>query len=371
MKFVDEFRNAELAKQLVKEIREMAEGEKTYKIMEVCGGHTHSIYRHGLKDLLPPQVELIHGPGCPVCVLPAQRTDEAISLARQKGVIFTCFGDLLRIPGARGSLLEAKAQGADVRIVYSPMDALKIARENVGKKVIFFAIGFETTAPSTALTLIQAKREGISNFFVFCNHVSILPPIRTLLEDEDLQIDAFIGPGHLSMVIGCEPYTFIPQEYGKPVVISGFEPLDLLQSIWMILKQFREGRCEVENQYARVVPWHGNRRALAAMEEVFSLRSSFAWRGLGEIDYSGWRLAPAYAAFDAERHFLIETAAVPEEEGIRCGDMLKGKCHPWECPAFGTRCTPEQPLGALMVSSEGACAAYYQYGQHQKKAVSS
>ncbi len=283
MKYVNEFRNAKIAQALGAQIAENAHPDRHYKIMEICGGHTHTIYRHGIKDLLPPQVELVHGPGCPVCVLPMGRVDDGIAVAERPEVIFTCFGDMMRVPGSRGSLLEIKAQGADVRMVYSPLDALRIARENPDREVVFFAIGFETTAPSTALTLQRAKREGIVNFSVFCNHVTIVPPVRALLDSPDLRLDAFIGPGHVSTVIGCRPYEFISTDYGKPVAVAGFEPLDLLQAISMLMIQLKEGRCEVENQYSRIVPWEGNIPALRSMAEVFELRPYFEWRGLGFI----------------------------------------------------------------------------------------
>ena len=283
MKFVDEFRDAELGQVLAGEIVSELEPGRHYKVMEVCGGHTHSIYKYGIDDLLPDAVELVHGPGCPVCVIPMGRVDDGISIALQPGVIFTCFGDMLRVPGSEYTLLDAKAQGADVRMVYSPLDALRIARENPDREVVFFAIGFETTAPSTALTLMRARAEGIRNFSCVCNHVTIVPPLRALLESPDLRLDGFIGPGHVCTVVGSRPLQFIPADYERPVVVSGFEPLDILQSILMILRQLRSGRCEVENQYTRVVPEEGNLRALEVMAEVFELRPHFEWRGLGFI----------------------------------------------------------------------------------------
>ncbi len=287
MRFVDEFRNAELGRALAAEIRSLLEPGRTYKLMEVCGGHTHAIYRYGIDGLLPDAVELVHGPGCPVCVLPMGRVDDGIAIAHEPGVILACFGDMMRIPGSHGSLLEAKSQGADVRMVYSPLDALTIARRNPEREVVFFAIGFETTAPSTALTLKRAKAEGIANFSCLCNHVTIVPPLRALLESPALQIDGFIGPGHVSTVVGARPFQFIPEDYAKPLVISGFEPLDVLQSIHMLLAQLTSSRCEVENQYARVVAWDGNPRALAVLAEVFELRPHFEWRGLGFIPRAG------------------------------------------------------------------------------------
>ncbi len=277
----------------------------------------------------------------------------------------------MRVPGSKGSLLEIKAQGADIRMVYSPLDALRIARENPQREVVFYAIGFETTAPSTALTLQRAKREGLTNFSVFCNHVTIVPPVRALLASPDLRLDAFIGPGHVSTVVGCRPYEFLPRDYGKPVVVAGFEPLDLLQSILMLMRQLTQGRCEVENQYSRVVPWEGNLAALRSMAEVFTVRPFFEWRGLGFIAQSALALSPAYAAFDAEVRFAARGVRVADPKACQCGEVLKGVLKPWQCKVFGTACTPEQPLGALMVSSEGACAAYYTFGRtsHEKEQV--
>ena len=363
MKYVDEFRNADLAKALAADIAALAAPERHYKVMEVCGGHTHTIYRHGIKDLLPPNVELVHGPGCPVCVLPMGRLDDGIAIAQHPGVIFTCFGDMMRVPGSLGNLLEIKARGADIRIVYSPLDALRLARENPERQVVFYAIGFETTAPSTALTLQRARREGIENFSVFCNHVLIVPPIRALLDSPDMRLDGFIGPGHVSTVVGARPYEFMPRDYGKPCVVAGFEPLDLMQSIQMLMQQFADGRCEVENQYSRIVPWEGNAAALASMADVFELRPHFEWRGLGFIAQSALKLAPAYAAFDAELLYDTPGVRVADPKACQCGEVLKGVLKPWQCKVFGTACTPERPIGTLMVSSEGACAAYYNFGR--------
>ena len=286
MKHVDEFRDPALGQALAGEILGLVEPGRHYKFMEVCGGHTHSIYKFGIDDLLPSNVELVHGPGCPVCVIPMGRVDDAIALAHEENVIFTCFGDMLRVPGSDGSLLDAKAEGADIRMVYSPLDALRIAKANPERDVIFMAIGFETTAPSTALTLKRAKAEGVTNFFCMCNHVTIVPPLRALLDSPDLRLDGFIGPGHVSTVVGIRPFEFIPAEYGKPISVAGFEPLDVLHAIHMLLTQLKEGRCEVENQYARVVPWEGNPRALKVMSEVFELRPHFEWRGMGFISQS-------------------------------------------------------------------------------------
>jgi hydrogenase expression/formation protein HypD len=369
MKYVSEFRNAELARAVAAGIASITNPDRHYKIMEVCGGHTHTIYRHGIKDLLPDQVELVHGPGCPVCVLPMGRVDEGIEIAERPEVIFTCFGDMMRVPGSKGNLLEVKAQGADIRMVYSPLDALRIARENPNREVVFYAIGFETTAPSTALTLQRAKKEAIENFSIFCNHVTIVPPVRALLDSPDLRLDAFIGPGHVSTVIGCRPYEFMAKDYGKPCVVAGFEPLDLLQSVLMLMHQLKEGRCEVENQYGRVVPWEGNLQALKSMAEVFELRPYFEWRGLGFIAQSALKLSPAYADFDTELRYSTPGVRVADPKACQCGEVLKGVLKPPECRVFGTACTPEHPLGALMVSSEGACAAYYNFGRKSLEKV--
>ncbi len=371
MKFASEFRDPKAAKALLAEIAQLADRigatrEKPVAIMEICGGHTHSIFRYGLDKLVHEGVEFVHGPGCPVCVLPRARVDECIEIAEKPGVIFTTFGDAMRVPGSKRSLLQAKAAGADIRMVYSPLDALELARRNPGREVVFFGLGFETTTPSTALAIQQAAREGLANFSVFCNHITVPEPIRALLDDPDMRLDGFIGPGHVSMVIGIHPYDFIARDYHKPIVVAGFEPTDLLQSVMMVLRQIAEGRAEVENQYARVVPEHGNAVSLAAIADVYEKRPSFEWRGLGEIDASGLRIRPAYKAFDAEEKFGVGYAGVRTEladpEGCACGAVMTGRMKPVECPQFGRGCTPEMPLGALMVSSEGACAAYWQYG---------
>ncbi len=368
VKFVDEFRDPELAKALSADIGRLVKRiprakDRPLQIMEVCGGHTHSIFRYGIQQMLPDEVEFVHGPGCPVCVLPMGRVDNCVTLAERPEVIFTTFGDAMRVPGSRKSLLKAKAEGADVRMVYSPLDALALAQKHRDREVIFFGLGFETTMPSTAITLIQAKAKGVSNFSLFCNHITIIPTIRAMLDQPDLRLDGFIGPGHVSMVIGTEPYDFIAEHYKKPITVAGFEPLDVLQSVWMVLKQLAEGRCEVENQYGRVVPPEGNKAALAAVQEVFELREFFEWRGLGSIDHSGVRVRAAYADFDAERKFGVPDVRVADPAACQCGDVLKGALKPHQCRVFGTACTPETPLGSLMVSTEGACAAYYNYGR--------
>jgi hydrogenase expression/formation protein HypD len=367
MRFVDEFREAELGRTLAREILAAVEPGRHYKLMEVCGGHTHSIYKYGIDDLLPENVELVHGPGCPVCVIPMGRVDDAIAIAHEQGVIFTCFGDMMRVPGSNGTLQEAKAAGADVRMVYSPLDALRIAKQHPEREVVFFAIGFETTAPSTALTLRRARAEGVENFSVFCNHVNIVPPLRALMDSPDLRLDGFLGPGHVSTVVGARPLEFIPAQYGKPVVVSGFEPVDILQSVLMLLRQLAEGRCEVENQYTRVVPYEGNLRALEVMAEVFELRPHFEWRGLGFISHSGLRLSAAYAEHDAELRHRVPGVRVADPKACQCGEVLKGVIKPYECKVFGSACTPERPIGTCMVSSEGACAAYYNYGRFARE----
>ncbi len=341
--------------------------------MEVCGGHTHTIYKHGIEDILPPNIDMVHGPGCPVCVLPMGRVDDAIAIARTDGVIFTTFGDMMRVPGSKGSLLDAKADGADVRFVYSPLDALKLANRYPDREVVFFAIGFETTAPSTAVTLLRAQAEGIKNFYVFCNHVTIIPAIKAILDSPDLRLDGFVGPGHVSMVIGMRPYgmrpyTFIARNHARPVVIAGFEPLDIVQSVYMLVKQISEDRAEVENQYARVVRPEGNIKALQAMARTMELRPFFEWRGMGFITHSALKLSTEFAAWDAELRFEVPGIRVADPKACQCGEVLKGVIKPWECKVFGTACTPETPIGTCMVSSEGACAAYYNYGRFSKAA---
>jgi hydrogenase expression/formation protein HypD len=367
MKYADEFRDQARARALVHEIEALVRTiplgrHRPINLMEVCGGHTHSIFRYGIEAMLPKEIELVHGPGCPVCVLPMGRVDDCVAIAERPEVIFTTFGDAMRVPGSKKSLLQAKAGGADVRMVYSPMDALALARKNPDRQVVFFGIGFETTMPSTALTILQAAREEIKNFSVFCNHITIVPTIKAVLDSPGMQLDGFIGPGHVSMVVGSAPFQFVSEYYRKPLVISGFEPLDVLQSIWMLLKQIADGRCTIENQYARVVPDDGNKQALRAVAEVYELRPFFEWRGLGSIDHSGVRIRDAYAAFDSEKKFAVPNARIADPKSCQCGEVLKGVIKPWHCKVFGTACTPETPLGALMVSSEGACAAYFQYG---------
>jgi hydrogenase expression/formation protein HypD len=366
MKFVDEFRDPAAARALVRSITELATGDE-FKFMEVCGGHTHTIYRHGIEHLLPETVELVHGPGCPVCVIPMGRVDDAMWLAEQPNIIFTTFGDMMRVPGSRGNLIEAKARGADVRFVYSPLDALKVALDNPDRHVVFFAVGFETTAPSTAVTLVRARGLGVRNFSVFCNHVTIVPPIKAILESPDLRLSGFLGPGHVSTVVGLRPYRFVPAVYGKPLVVAGFEPLDILASVHMLLRQIRDGRCEVENQYRRVVRPEGNTQALKLLATTFELRPHFEWRGLGFISQSALKIHRDFADHDAELVFDMPGVRVADPKACQCGEVLKGVIKPWECKVFGTACTPERPIGTCMVSSEGACAAYYNFGRFARE----
>ncbi len=366
MKFVDEFRDPETAKVLVAEIKRLAEGlvpnDRPLQLMEFCGGHTHTIFRYGIEQLLPKSIELVHGPGCPVCVLPMGRVDDCISIAEQPNVIFASFGDAMRVPGSSKSLLQSKAAGADIRMVYSPLDALQLAVKNPDKEVVFFALGFETTMPSTALTVLQAEKDGIQNFSLFCNHITTVPTIKAILDSADMHLDGFIAPGHVSMVVGERPFEFVAERYKKPIVIAGFEPIDILHSIQMLLQQLSEGRCCLENQYKRVVKANGNDVGLQAVSQVFELRENFEWRGLGSIDLSGVRMKDRFARFDAEQKFVVPNLKIADPESCQCGEVLKGAIKPWQCKVFGTACTPRTPMGALMVSSEGACAAYYNFG---------
>ena len=369
MRFVDEYRDAAKARALAAEIAKLADPAREYRFMEVCGGHTHAIYKHGIEDYLPENITLVHGPGCPVCVIPMGRVDDAIHIARQPEVLMTSFGDMMRVPGGDGNFFDSNAEGTNIRMVYSPLDALKAARRNPGQHVVFMAIGFETTAPSTAMTLLRAQQEGLKNFSVFCNHVTIIPAIKAILDSPDLRLDGFLGPGHVSTVIGCAPYRFIAEEYGKPLVVAGFEPLDVLQSIHLLLVQLAEGRSEVENQYRRVVPWQGNRTALEAISHTMRLRPYFEWRGLGFISHSALRLREEYSRFDAEERFELPAVRVADPKSCQCGEVLKGVLKPWECKVFGTACTPETPIGTCMVSPEGACAAYYNFGRFSRERV--
>jgi len=366
MKYVDEFRDGDLARGLAAALAAEADPGRAYRLMEFCGGHTHAIARHGLEDLLPPAIRLIHGPGCPVCVLPVERIDAAIALARRPDLILCSYGDLLRVPGSnRTSLLTAKAEGADVRMVYSTLDAVAIAQREPQRTVVFLAIGFETTAPATAVALRQADAAGLTNFAVICNHVLTPPAMRAILTDEEAAagLDGVIGPAHVSTVIGAEAYGFCAAEFATPVVVAGFEPLDLLQATLMLVRQINQGDARVETQYRRAVTPGGNRKAQALVEHWFEPRDSFAWRGLGSLPASGLRLRPAFARFDAEARFDLAPRPVADPPACECGAILRGRKRPEECRLFGTACTPDHPVGACMVSAEGACAARWSYGR--------
>ena len=374
MKYIDEFRDGKMARALARTIAREVQADKQYRLMEFCGGHTHAISRYGLEDLLPPNIRLIHGPGCPVCVLPIGRIDSAIELALEHDVILCTYADTMRVPASGAtSLFKAKAQGADIRMVYSSDDALRIAQEAAQeepvKQVVFFAIGFETTTPPTAVAIRQAAKLGLKNFTVFCNHVLTPAAMVHLMElsaaggAAQVQIDGFIGPSHVSTIIGSRPYEGFATHYKKPVVIAGFEPLDVMQSILMLVRQINEGRAEVENQFTRAVTPDGNVKAQRLMDEVFELREEFDWRGLGTVPRSALQIREAFAEFDAERRYAIPYRQVPDPKVCECAAILRGQKHPSECKVFGTACTPDQPIGACMVSSEGGCAAYYTYGR--------
>ena len=375
MKYVDEYRDGKLARGIAEAIRAEARAGVDYRFMEFCGGHTHAISRYGVEDLLPANVRMIHGPGCPVCVLPIGRIDDAIELARRPETTLCTYGDLMRVPASGGaSLLKAKASGADIRMVYSTLDAVRIAEAEPDRKVVFFAIGFETTTPPTAMAILAAQKKGLTNFSVFCNHVLTPAAILAIFESPDVKslgtvrIDGFVGPAHVSTVIGTKPYEPFAAGYRKPVVISGFEPLDVMQSILMLVRQMNEGRAEVENQYIRAVTREGNVKAQAIVEEMFELRESFEWRGLGEVPLSALRLREKYAQFDAERLFSIRTKQAQDNPACECGAILRGVKRPIDCKLFGTACTPETPMGSCMVSSEGACAAHWTYGRFREEA---
>ena len=370
MKYVDEFRDPALARNLTASLRAEADPARRYRFMEFCGGHTHALARYGVLDLLPPNLRMVHGPGCPVCVLPVGRIDMAVQLALQHGVMLCSYGDVMRVPASAGlSLQLAKARGADIRMVYSPADALELARAHPRREVVFLAIGFETTTPPSALVLRQAAREGIGNFSMLCNHVLTPPAIAHMLQspaatpDGTLTLDGLVGPAHVSIVIGSAPYEPFAQAWHKPVVISGFEPLDLMQSILMLLRQVNEGRAELENQFTRAVTREGNRAAQAVVAEAFERRASFEWRGLGEVPHSALCIRGEFAAFDAERRFALHYQPVPDHKQCDCGAILRGVKQPADCKLFATVCTPDNPLGSCMVSSEGSCAAHYSYGR--------
>jgi hydrogenase expression/formation protein HypD len=361
MKYLDEYRDGDLARQLAREIHRLT--TRSWNIMEVCGGQTHAIVKFGIDELLPKQITLIHGPGCPVCVTPLEMIDKALDIAARPNVIFTSFGDMLRVPGSTTDLLSVKARGGDVRIVYSPLDAVKLAEPNPDKEVVFFGVGFETTAPATAMAVYQAAQKGLKNFSMLISHVLVPPAMETLLSSPDCRIQGFLAAGHVCTVMGFEEYFPIAAKYHVPIVVTGFEPLDILQGVLMVVQQLESGRAGVENQYARVVCREGNQPAQKLIREVFRIIPR-QWRGIGEIAQSGLGLSEAYAAFDAERKFGVVEYHVAESAECISGLVLQGLKKPHECPAFGTKCTPEHPLGATMVSREGACAAYYRYRRH-------
>ena len=370
MKYVDEFRSRDLARGLARAIAAEADPGRSYKLMEFCGGHTHAIFRFGVQDLMPENVHFVHGPGCPVCVLPIARIENAIELAERHGVILCTYGDMMRVPAGKDrSLLKAKAAGADVRMVYSILDALAVARRFPERQVVFFAIGFETTTPPTALAIKQAAAEGLENFSIFCNHVLTPAAMGHILETPEVReggtisIDGFLGPSHVSSVIGTRPYAFVAEAYRRPVVIAGFEPLDMMQAALMLIRQLNEGRHEVENQYRRVVTPEGNLKAQDKVAEVLELRRSFEWRGLGPVPESALRIKDCFAAYDAEWRFDLTLSDRDDVKGCECPAILRGVKKPTDCKLFGTVCTPENPMGSCMVSSEGACAAYWSYGR--------
>ena len=368
MKYIDEFRDGDLAQHISKMINHEVQPEREYRFMEFCGGHTHALSRYGLVDLLPKNIKMIHGPGCPVCVLPIGRVDSAIELALKHDVILCTYADTIRVPASQGlSLIKAKAQGGDIRMLYSAADSLSLAKKYPDKEVVFFAIGFETTTPPTALLLKQAKALGIENFSVFCNHVLTTPAINHLLTlgqtDQRVLLDGIVGPAHVSTIIGSQAYAPIAQKFNKPIVIAGFEPLDMMQAILMLIRQVNSGRHEVENEFTRAVTPEGNQKAQQLVQEVFALRDNFEWRGLGTMPLSALRLGDAYEAYDAEKRFKLEYKTVPDHKACACGEILKGLKSPAECKVFAKVCTPENPLGSCMVSSEGACAAHYTYGR--------
>ncbi len=370
MKHIDEFRDAELAKQIGQRIHAETRTDRVYRFMEFCGGHTHALSRYGVTELLPPQVQMIHGPGCPVCVLPIGRIDLAIHLALERGAIVCTYGDTMRVPASQGlSLIKAKARGGDIRMVYSAADALKTAQAHPDREVVFLAIGFETTTPPTALVVLQADKLKVSNFSVLCCHVLTPAAVTHILaapnaqEHGKVELDGFVGPAHVSIVIGSDPYVPFAEGWHKPVVIAGFEPLDVMQAILMLIRQVNEGRAEVENEFTRAVTPKGNLAAQKVMADVFELRDSFEWRGLGEVPHSALKLRERYAAFDAEKRFDLHYQAVPDHKACECGAILRGVKRPTDCKLFGNVCTPDNPMGSCMVSSEGACAAHYSYGR--------
>ncbi|MCC8423518.1 hydrogenase formation protein HypD [Mucilaginibacter sp. UR6-11] len=358
MKYVSEFRSPEIVDALLKEIKHTVKGN--WNIMEVCGGQTHSLVKNGLLNMLPPNIQMIHGPGCPVCVTPVNLIDKAVNLATEHNVILCSYGDMIRVPGSGISLLEAKAKGADVRILYSPLEAVKIAKENPDRQVVFFAVGFETTAPANALSVIHAQHEDVKNYSILTSHVLVPPAMEAIMADTDCRVDAFLGAGHVCAIMGMSEYYPVVEKYKMPIVITGFEPVDLLEGILMAVKQLENGEYKLENQYTRVVETGGNKNAMSAIEQIFEVTNR-EWRGIGEIPLSGYGVKEQYSAYDATKKFKIDIAESHEDPTCLSGDIMKGKIKPNQCPNFGTRCRPAQPLGAPMVSSEGACAAYYHF----------
>jgi len=375
MQYSEEFRYEPLVVRLIRQIALETSSPRSYRFMEFCGGHTHALARYGIEDLLPKNIEMIHGPGCPVCVLPAARIDAAIRLAKKDNIVICAYGDLMRAPGSRGnSLLRARASGADVRMIYSPLDALKIAVAHPDKEIVFFAIGFETTTPPTALAVQIAKRDKLKNFSVFCNHVLTPAAMRHILTESQstpsqrLAINGLVGPAHVSAIIGCESYKEIAENFARPIVIAGFEPLDILQALLMLLRQVNTQCAEIENQYDRAVTNQGNYSAIDAMADTFELRECFEWRGIGELSNSALKLSKNYCALDAEERFDMKAVAVPDNPACECGQILRGRKKPQECKLFGNACRPDTPLGACMVSAEGACAAHWAYGRFRDEA---
>jgi len=359
MKYLDEYRDPEVARQYVAAIEKIT--TKPWTIMEICGGQTHAIVRYGIQNMLPDEVTLVHGPGCPVCVTPIEKIDKALEIAARPEVIFCSFGDMLRVPGSATDLLSVRAEGGDVRAIYSPLDAVQVARDNPHKEVVFFAVGFETTAPGNAMAVYQARELGLKNFSLLVSHVLVPPAMESILSNPDCKVQGFLAAGHVCTVMGMDSYAPIAAKYKVPIVVTGFEPLDILQGLYMCIHQLEAGRRQVENQYARVVEAHGNQSAQQLISDVFQVIPR-QWRGLGEIPQSGWGLAPAYADYDAERRFGLTETAPDEPSDCISGEIMQGLKKPAQCPAFGAKCTPDHPLGAPMVSTEGACSAYYRYG---------
>ena len=368
MKFVDEFRDGKAARKLSVEIKSVV--TRPWQIMEICGGQTHSILKYSIEELLPEEITLIHGPGCPVCVTPMELIDKAIAIAQREDIIFTSFGDMLRVPGSKHDLLSIKAKGGKVKMVYSPLDAVKLAENNPDKKVVFFAVGFETTAPANAMSVIEAKRRGLKNYSILCSHVLVPPAIEALLSSKNNNIQGFLAAGHVCAVMGYNEYFSIAEKYNVPIVVTGFEPIDILQGILLTVKQLEVGKSEVQNQYSRVVTKEGNVAAQKLLEEVFE-RTDRKWRGIGNIPASGFKLKDEYSDYDAEKIFKVESIETEESPLCIAGEVLQGIKKPVECSAFGKECTPERPLGAPMVSTEGACAAYFHYGKKERNVIAS